>query len=121
MKENRQKLESILKSDYSNTDKLFREQLIKTKVRHTCLCEDPADKGRSVNTPTMIWRSTVKRLTSQFSAVQRRFGPHQLTASAILKYHSIKMDEINDTIGHLWNKTYQGTGELRPPLIRQVT
>jgi hypothetical protein len=20
------------------------------------------------------------------------------------------MDEINDTIGHLWNKTYQGTG-----------
>lgn len=21
------------------------------------------------------------------------------------------MDEINDTIGHLWNKTYQGTGE----------
>jgi hypothetical protein len=31
-------------------------------------------------------------------------------ASAILRYHSIKMDEINDTIGHLWNKTYQGTG-----------
>jgi hypothetical protein len=31
-------------------------------------------------------------------------------SSAILKYHSIKMDEINDTIGHLWNKTYQGTG-----------
>nr|XP_019013012.1 DNA repair protein RAD50 [Kwoniella pini CBS 10737]OCF51793.1 DNA repair protein RAD50 [Kwoniella pini CBS 10737] len=29
--------------------------------------------------------------------------------NAILKYHSIKMDEINDTIGHLWNKTYQGT------------
>ena len=21
------------------------------------------------------------------------------------------MDEINDTIGHLWNKTYQGTGQ----------
>ncbi|KAL7420509.1 DNA repair protein rad50 [Cryptotrichosporon argae] len=29
--------------------------------------------------------------------------------NAILKYHAIKMDEINDTIGHLWNKTYQGT------------
>ncbi|OCF37294.1 DNA repair protein RAD50 [Kwoniella heveanensis BCC8398] len=29
--------------------------------------------------------------------------------NAILRYHSIKMDEINDTIGHLWNKTYQGT------------
>jgi hypothetical protein len=38
-------------------------------------------------------------------------------ASAILRYHSIKMDEINDTIGHLWNKTYQGTGAwiLSPP------
>ena len=22
------------------------------------------------------------------------------------------MDEINDTIGHLWNKTYQGTGQF---------
>jgi hypothetical protein len=32
--------------------------------------------------------------------------------NAILKYHSIKMDEINDNIGHLWSKTYQGTGEL---------
>nr|XP_031864453.1 uncharacterized protein CI109_000367 [Kwoniella shandongensis]KAA5531525.1 hypothetical protein CI109_000367 [Kwoniella shandongensis] len=29
--------------------------------------------------------------------------------NAILRYHAIKMDEINDTIGHLWNKTYQGT------------
>ncbi|WVQ84355.1 hypothetical protein IAT38_006507 [Cryptococcus sp. DSM 104549] len=29
--------------------------------------------------------------------------------NAILKYHSIKMDEINDSIGHLWSKTYQGT------------
>ncbi|WVQ73482.1 hypothetical protein IAR50_003054 [Cryptococcus sp. DSM 104548] len=28
--------------------------------------------------------------------------------NAILKYHSIKMDEINDTISHLWSKTYQG-------------
>lgn len=25
------------------------------------------------------------------------------------------MDEINDTIGHLWNKTYQGTGKLHLP------
>jgi DNA repair protein RAD50 len=27
------------------------------------------------------------------------------------------MDEINDTIGHLWSKTYQGTGELAQPII----
>jgi hypothetical protein len=33
--------------------------------------------------------------------------------SAIMKYHSLKMEEVNDTMKHLWNKTYQGTGALR--------
>lgn len=28
---------------------------------------------------------------------------------AIMKYHSLKMAEVNDTMKHLWNKTYQGT------------
>ena len=32
------------------------------------------------------------------------------THSAIMKYHSLKMEEVNDTMRHLWNKTYQGTG-----------
>lgn len=27
-----------------------------------------------------------------------------------MKYHSIKMAEVNDTMRHLWNRTYQGTG-----------
>lgn len=29
--------------------------------------------------------------------------------SAIMKYHSLKMEEVNETMRHLWNKTYQGT------------
>ncbi|TFY67850.1 hypothetical protein EVJ58_g1346 [Rhodofomes roseus] len=29
--------------------------------------------------------------------------------SAIMKYHTLKMEELNDTMRHLWNKTYQGT------------
>jgi len=33
-----------------------------------------------------------------------------LTYSAIMKYHSLKMEEVNDTMRHIWNKTYQGTG-----------
>lgn len=28
-----------------------------------------------------------------------------------MKYHSLKMEEVNNTMRHLWNKTYQGTGE----------
>lgn len=27
-----------------------------------------------------------------------------------MKYHALKMEEVNDTMRHLWNKTYQGTG-----------
>jgi hypothetical protein len=30
-----------------------------------------------------------------------------------MKYHSVKMEEVNDTMRHLWNKTYQGTGTQR--------
>ena len=33
--------------------------------------------------------------------------------SAIMKYHGLKMEEVNDTMRHLWNKTYQGTGQCR--------
>ena len=35
-----------------------------------------------------------------------------MSGSAIMKYHTLKMEEVNDTMRHLWNKTYQGTGEL---------
>ncbi|XP_006462487.1 hypothetical protein AGABI2DRAFT_223828 [Agaricus bisporus var. bisporus H97] len=29
--------------------------------------------------------------------------------NAIMKYHTLKMEEVNDVMKHLWNKTYQGT------------
>ncbi|PAV16910.1 dna repair rad50 [Pyrrhoderma noxium] len=29
--------------------------------------------------------------------------------NAIMKYHSLKMEEVNDTMKHLWSKTYQGS------------
>lgn len=32
-----------------------------------------------------------------------------------MKYHSLKMEEVNETMRHLWNKTYQGTGKLPKP------
>lgn len=31
-------------------------------------------------------------------------------SSAIMRYHSVKMKEINENLKYLWNKTYQGTG-----------
>ncbi|ORY30598.1 hypothetical protein BCR39DRAFT_529095 [Naematelia encephala] len=77
MVEGRKKTENTLKTDYKNIDKLFKDQLIKTKVSEFAN-NDLEKYGKALD-------------------------------NAILKYHSIKMDEINDTIGHLWNKTYQGT------------
>lgn len=38
-----------------------------------------------------------------------------------MKYHSLKMEEVNDTMRHLWNKTYQGTGTFLNALIRRRT
>jgi len=43
-----------------------------------------------------------------FTLFDRRGSPYSF--SAIMKYHSLKMEEVNDTMKHLWNKTYQGTG-----------
>ena len=34
-----------------------------------------------------------------------------ISNSAIMKYHSLKMEEVNDTMKHLWSKTYQGSGK----------
>lgn len=97
MTQNRQKMESTLETDYKGIDKQFKEQLIKTKV--------------SVYVSAVHQSSVllINRQVSEFANNDLEKYSKALD-NAILKYHSIKMDEINDTIGHLWNKTYQGTG-----------
>lgn len=65
---------------------------------------------------TMIWKSMPRRWTSK--PVCRLAGRVLTFASAIMKYHGLKMEEVNDTMGHLWNKTYQGTGMLRRTKVR---
>ncbi|BEJ06595.1 hypothetical protein CcaverHIS641_0311170 [Cutaneotrichosporon cavernicola] len=77
MAEERKRLEKTLSSDYKNIDKLYRDQLIKTKTSE-------------------VANNDLEKYAKALD-------------NAILKYHSIKMDEINDTISHLWSKTYQGT------------
>lgn len=34
-----------------------------------------------------------------------------------MRFHSMKMAEINDTIADLWTKTYQGTGAAPSPSL----
>lgn len=49
MKENREKLQQTLKADYKDIDKLFKEQLIKTKVGFSVIGTTIADcSGRRI-------------------------------------------------------------------------
>ncbi|KAN0125486.1 P-loop containing nucleoside triphosphate hydrolase protein [Lactarius tabidus] len=62
------------------------------------------------------YRDTNKKYTDQLIKVKmsdmanndlEKYG--KALDNAIMKYHSLKMEEVNDTMRHLWNKTYQGT------------
>lgn len=52
----------------------------------------------------------------QLLCLARRLAPSltlEVTCRAIMRFHGLKMKEINDTIADLWTKTYQGTGASR--------
>ena len=53
-----------------------------------------------------------RHLISKVSVNNIRIMLTLVGCSAIMKYHSLKMEEVNDTMRHLWNRTYQGTGKL---------
>jgi DNA repair protein RAD50 len=113
MTQNREKMENTLDLDYKGIDKQFKEQLIKTKVCPIFLF--------LLLLPTFLQWSRggedADRQVSEFANNDLEKYSKALD-NAILKYHSIKMDEINDNIGHLWSKTYQGTGELSLSFLR---
>lgn len=112
MTQNREKMENTLDLDYKGIDKQFKEQLIKTKVclqlhrlyviLSTLYCLELEAEFVKVDADEKVSEFANNDLEKYSKALD----------NAILKYHSIKMDEINDNIGHLWSKTYQGTGEL---------
>lgn len=68
----------------------------------------------------MTWQSTVLLLTSESPFTQT--DDTWLTAfyRAIMKYHSLKMEEINRIIEELWKSTYRGT-DVDTILIRSDT
>jgi hypothetical protein len=58
----------------------------------------------------MTWRSMPKHWIGEYRIIDDIERSNFFHLSAIMKYHSIKMAEVNDTMRHLWNRTYQGTG-----------
>ncbi|KNZ54700.1 hypothetical protein VP01_287g3 [Puccinia sorghi] len=77
-------------SDYKDIIKRHRSQLVKVKVRGPPRVED----------------ATVEIANQDLDKYAKALD------QAIMKYHSHKMAEINDTIQTLWQKTYQGTGSV---------
>ena len=101
-------------TEFENVNRRYKDQLVKVKV------------GCSRVNPRKFWTNTVYRQMSDMAnndlekyakALDKyetrlivRTEDSRYCFSAIMKYHSLKMEEVNDTMKHLWNKTYQGTG-----------
>ena len=101
-------------TEFENVNRRYKDQLVKVKV------------GRSGVNLCKFWTNTICRQMSDMAnndlekyakaldKYETRFivqtEGSRYYFSAIMKYHSLKMEEVNDTMKHLWNKTYQGTG-----------
>lgn len=68
----------------------------------------------------MTWQSTVLLLTSESPFTRTNGAWLTAFSRAIMKYHSLKMEEINRIIEELWKSTYRGT-DVDTILIRSDT
>ncbi|KAJ3995719.1 P-loop containing nucleoside triphosphate hydrolase protein [Lentinula boryana] len=72
--------------EYKDVNKHYTDQLIKVKM------SDMANND-----------------LEKYGKALEKHVLHPPIDTAIMKYHTLKMEEVNDTMRHLWNKTYQGT------------
>ena len=85
------------------------------KVKVGFSTTSPAKQSNFIRCPTWL-TMTLKNMERRWTSRAYLLIPRRMliinaaTYSAIMKYHSLKMEEVNDTMRHLWNKTYQGTG-----------
>ena len=86
-----QKYNEQLKTEYKDAHEKYRRQNIKVKVRLM--------KGSKLI-------QTTEAATEDLAKYAKALD------SAIMKFHSLKMEEINRIIGELWRNTYVGTGNL---------
>ena len=81
---------------------------------HTCECTCTTDSCCHWNihyTPSgalcLIWSTSVAIHCAPVGGITDSHSPHR----AIMRYHKLKMEEINKIIRELWMKTYKGGGE----------
>lgn len=102
--------------EFKDINKLYTDQLIKVKVSAagctylvSMILKSHLDVGYGKQRLGKICQSP-----GQVNApLPRQHDLTTIVASAIMKYHGLKMEEVNETMRHLWNKTYQGTGALK--------
>lgn len=121
-------LSDTLATEYKNIKDDFVSKLIEVKVRRRPsfpLLSLVQELIRSFPSRTVVWsrqrrsrevRESSRQVRSTFMLlfVEAWTDASSSTSSAIMRYHSVKMAEINDILRHLWNRTYQGTGEFHP-------
>ncbi|KZO97008.1 hypothetical protein CALVIDRAFT_480520, partial [Calocera viscosa TUFC12733] len=115
-------LESMAKARRSFEDKYNlskeKEALANSKRSHI---------GGEVTSMKAQLRQLQDDLTTDYRDIDKRYTDQLITVkmsdlanndlekyakaldNAIMRYHSLKMEEVNDTMKHLWNRTYQGT------------
>ena len=84
---NLKKANEQLKTEYKDAHEKYRRQHIKVKVCHLA----------TANQTTVAATDDLGKYAKALD-------------SAIMKFHSVKMEEINRIIGELWRNTYSGTG-----------
>ncbi|EJT98707.1 hypothetical protein DACRYDRAFT_101755 [Dacryopinax primogenitus] len=115
-------LESMAKARRSFEDKYSlskeKEALANSKRSHI---------GGEVTSMKAQLRQLQDDLTTDYKDIDKRYTDQLITVkmsdlvnndlekyakaldNAIMRYHGLKMEEVNDTMKHLWNRTYQGT------------
>lgn len=75
------------------------EQFLRLSEEYEIELKDANTKWNEVNIKTQVTKGAIADLSCGTQALEH----------AILRYHALKMEEINRTVGELWQSTYQGT------------
>ncbi|GJF00265.1 DNA repair protein rad50 [Phanerochaete sordida] len=121
------KIETYDIEEAAKAKRLFEEQYMVEKEKETKLQGQVARLGGEIDSNEAQLTSLQDDLKKDFKDINQRYRDQLIKVklsdmanndlekyakaldSAIMKYHSLKMEEVNDTMRYLWNKTYQGT------------
>jgi DNA repair protein RAD50 len=115
LKDNAKTQEKDMK-EFKDVNRRYKDQLVKVKVLFEIFIVRNSTTDMLFAADVRHGQQRSREIFQSFGQVcdhnSRWFQRKIMFDSAIMKYHSLKMEEVNDTMKHLWNKTYQGTGTI---------